>query len=34
MDNPRTVDISEGQSAFIVERGGIMSIFTSATVFG
>jgi hypothetical protein len=34
MNKPRTVAISEEQAAFIVERGGIMSVFRSSTVVG
>jgi len=34
MNNPKTVDISEVQAAFIAERGGVMTISTSGTVFG
>ena len=34
MKKPEAVTISETQAAFIAELGGIMSIFTSSTVFG
>jgi len=34
MNNPTTVDLSGVQAAFIAERGGVMTIFTSGTVFG
>jgi hypothetical protein len=34
MKLPQTIDLSEKQIQFIVERGGVMSIFTSSTVIG
>jgi hypothetical protein len=34
MKKPEAIDISAVQAAFIAERGSIMSIFRSSTVFG
>ena len=34
MEKATTVNIAPAQAAFIAERGGVMTIFTSSTVFG
>jgi hypothetical protein len=34
MKLPQKVDLSEKQIRFIVERGGVMTVFTSSTVVG
>lgn len=34
MEKAKGMNISEVQAVFIAERGGIMTIFTSSTVFG
>ena len=34
MKFPKRIDLSEKQIQFIVERGAVMSIFTSSTVVG
>jgi hypothetical protein len=34
MKSPQKADLSEQQIRFVAERGGVMSIFTSSSVFG
>jgi hypothetical protein len=34
MEKATTMNISAAQAAFIAERGRVMTIFTSSTVFG